>query len=250
MARPKRFNADYFSHDAGMRDDPKVKALRNKFGITGYAIWCMFLEVLTNSDHFKREIDEMEMEILAADFGIEVELFADILSYMLRLRLLQTVGNCEYLSQKLCDRLQSVTDKRRNSAKRGISVTESTQSKGKETKEEESTNSSSWLDTAKTEYLDFCEKYFLMLKENGKVKKNTNWKTEAWYKAARLLVERDGETLVKMYQALQHVSDNIDDQYFPQVWSVPSLREKWLKVDTHSQRNSPATFDPNKWVMN
>ena len=134
MARPKRHNADYFSHDSGMRDDPKIKALRNKFGITGYAVWCMMLEVLTNSDYFKRQIDEIETEILAADFGIDADLFSAILSYMLKLKLLQSVDNCEYLSQKLTDRLQPVIDKRRNSSKKEVSVTESTQSKVKESK--------------------------------------------------------------------------------------------------------------------
>ena len=134
MARPKRNNADYFSHDAGMRNDPKVKALRNKFGNDGYAVWCMMLEVLTASDYFTRSIDEIEIEILSADFGIEPELFSEILSYMVRLRLLQTGDNSEYLSQKLTDRLQSVVDKRRNSKPKGVSVTESTQSKVKESK--------------------------------------------------------------------------------------------------------------------
>jgi len=134
MARPKRNNADYFSHDAGMRNDPKVKALRNKFGNDGYAVWCMMLEVLTASDYFTRSIDEIEIEILSADFGIDPEVFSEILSYMVRLRLLQTGDNCEYLSQKLTDRLQSVVDKRRNSGRKGVSVTESTQSKVKETK--------------------------------------------------------------------------------------------------------------------
>lgn len=134
MARPKRNNADYFSHDAGMRNDPKVKALRNKYGCTGYSVWCMMLEVLTESDFFTRSIDEIEIEILSADFGIEADLFSEILQYMLRLRLLQTGNNCEFLSQKLTDRLQPVIDKRSNSRKRVVSVTESTQSKVKESK--------------------------------------------------------------------------------------------------------------------
>jgi len=137
MARPKRHNADYFSHDAGMRNDPKVKALRNKFGNDGYAVWCMMLEVLTASDYFTRSIDEIEIEILSADFGIDSDLFTEILSYMVRIRLLQTGDNCEYLSQKLTDRLQPVTDKRRNSANKGVTVTESTQSKVKESKVKE-----------------------------------------------------------------------------------------------------------------
>ena len=119
--------------------------------------------------------------------------------------------------------------------------------------EQNNNNSLSWLDTAKTEYLDFCEKYFNMLKDNGKVKKNMNWKTEAWYKAARLLVERDGASLERMYTVLDYVNKNIDGQYFPQVWSVPSLREKWLNVEAHRERNdqqlaSKSTFDPTTWT--
>ena len=134
MARPKRNNADYFSHDAGMRNDPKVKALRNKYGCTGYSVWCMMLEVLTESDFFTRALDEIEIEILSADFGIDADLFSEIIQYMLRLRLLQTADNGELLSQKLTDRLQPVVDKRRNSSKKGVSVAESTQSKVKESK--------------------------------------------------------------------------------------------------------------------
>lgn len=111
---------------------------------------------------------------------------------------------------------------------------------------EQNNTSLSWLDTAKTEYLDFCELYFKMLKNNGKVKKNTNWKTEAWYNAARLLVERDGENLERMHQVLGYVSKNIDDQYFPQVWSVPSLREKWLKIKSHVQRNGTKTHSTGR----
>jgi hypothetical protein len=134
MARPKRNNADYFSHDIGMRNDPKIKALRNKFGCTGYSVYCMMLEVLTGSDFFKRRIDDIEIEILSADFGIEAELFSEILQYMLRLRLLQSGDSCEYLSQKLTERLQPVIDKRSNSRKKAVTVTESTQSKVKESK--------------------------------------------------------------------------------------------------------------------
>lgn len=137
MARPIRNNADYFSHDASMRDDPKIKAMRNKFGITGYAVYCMMLEVLTSSDFFQREVDEIEIEILSADFGIDADLFTEIIAYMVRLKLLQTVDNCTYLSQKLTDRLQAVTDKRQKARDRAVSVTESTQRKEKKKKVKE-----------------------------------------------------------------------------------------------------------------
>ena len=55
MARPKRYNADYFSHDSGMRDDPKVKALRNKFGIVSYK-----REILVKIDNaYTNNIDKL-----------------------------------------------------------------------------------------------------------------------------------------------------------------------------------------------
>lgn len=38
MARPNKNNAEYFSHDADMRNDVKVKALRRRFSHTGYAV--------------------------------------------------------------------------------------------------------------------------------------------------------------------------------------------------------------------
>ena len=76
-----------------------------------------------------------------------------------------------------------------------------------------------------------------MLLENGKVKKNTNWKTEAWYNAARLLVERDGENIERMYRVLNYTNKNINDKYYPQVWSLPSLREKWMKIKSYFERN-------------
>jgi len=46
MARPIKLNADYFSHDAGMRNHRKIKSVRQKFGINGYGIWCMLIEYL------------------------------------------------------------------------------------------------------------------------------------------------------------------------------------------------------------
>ena len=42
MARPKKNNAEYFTHDADMRNDVKIKALRRNFPTQGmpYGITC------------------------------------------------------------------------------------------------------------------------------------------------------------------------------------------------------------------
>ena len=60
MARPIKNNADYFTHDSQMRNHRKIKALRYKFGLIGYAVYNMLLEVLTNAENFKFEWDELE----------------------------------------------------------------------------------------------------------------------------------------------------------------------------------------------
>jgi uncharacterized phage protein (TIGR02220 family) len=45
--------AYYFSHDANARHDPKILALRSEFGIEGYGIYWVVVEMLREHDEFK-----------------------------------------------------------------------------------------------------------------------------------------------------------------------------------------------------
>ena len=152
MARPKKENAEYFSHDTNMRNDPKVRALRKKFK-DGYAVYNMFLEYLTDCNFFECEMQELEYEILSGDFDVEVEILKDILNYCVKVGLLNNTENT-FFSNGLKKRLQPVLDKRNNAKdkflqikqkeievkeqKSIVSVTETTQSKVKESKVKES----------------------------------------------------------------------------------------------------------------
>lgn len=89
MARPKKNNAEYFSHDADMRNDVRIKALRRKFSHTGYAVWSYLLETLTDSDFFEVEWEEINIELLAADYDVTVEDLHSIVGYCLKIGLLQ-----------------------------------------------------------------------------------------------------------------------------------------------------------------
>lgn len=156
MARPKKNNADYFSHDNSMRNDDKIKAVRRKFWLEWYAIWCMLLEKLTESDNFEIILDGISYELISWDFEIPSDLLKNIVDYLILLKLLVKENNIIY-SNWLKERLQSVIDKRnrnrdnisdrkrddsgkfvtetdRNSTTPGISVTETPQSKVKESK--------------------------------------------------------------------------------------------------------------------
>ncbi|EKT4500969.1 DUF4373 domain-containing protein [Flavobacterium psychrophilum] len=155
MARPKRENAEYFSHDANMRNDPKIKALRKKFK-EGYSVYNMFLEYLTDCRFFEVEMTDLEYEIMSGDFDVETEILIDILNYCVKIGLLNKTENV-FFSNGLKKRLQPVLDKR-NKAKTSflsqfatetekkeekvqkslVSVTETTQSKVKESKVKES----------------------------------------------------------------------------------------------------------------
>lgn len=92
MARPKKNNADYYTHDADMRNDVKIKALRRKFSHTGYAVWNYLLETLTDSDFFEVEWEEINVELLAADYDVSVEELTEIVDYCVKIGLLQRAG--------------------------------------------------------------------------------------------------------------------------------------------------------------
>lgn len=120
MARPTKNNAEYFSHDADMRNDVKIKALRRRFQHTGYAVWCFLLEVLTDGEFFEIDYGELNRELLAADFDVSVEKLEEIVEYCCKLNLLQlTDNNCLY-SEAHKKRFASLITKRERDRERLI----------------------------------------------------------------------------------------------------------------------------------
>lgn len=125
MARPKRNNAEYFSHDADMRNDVRIKALRRKFSHAGYAVWNYILEILTDADFFAIEWDEIQVELLSGDFDVEPGELSEIVDYCLKLGLLQK-ENGKLFSKKHQERFSSLISKREYNKNR-VSVTETKQ---------------------------------------------------------------------------------------------------------------------------
>lgn len=113
MARPKKLNAEFFPHDVDMRNDLKVKALRNKFGPQGYAYWCMTLEHLGNCNYFEYEWTELNIELLATDFNISSDELNDFVAYCMKLELLQIDNGfltCNRFTERLVGSLGSKRD--------------------------------------------------------------------------------------------------------------------------------------------
>jgi len=147
MARPSKNFCDYFPHDRDMRNHKKIRALRNKFGITGYAIWSLLLEYLTGANYNKFEYTDLEFELIAGDFGVSVTEITDVVNYCIKLELL-FLKNGFIHSPSLDDNLLPVYEKRQtargesskqpringqfannNTESSGVSVTEMPQSR-------------------------------------------------------------------------------------------------------------------------
>ena len=64
MARPIKNNADYFPHETGMRNDRRIKSLRKRHGAEGYGIYCMLLEVLTDSQGLQVKLTDLEQQLI------------------------------------------------------------------------------------------------------------------------------------------------------------------------------------------
>lgn len=119
MARPKKNNADYFTHDADMRNDPKIRALRKRYSHMGYAVWSFLLEYLTDCDFFRVEWSELNVELLAADFDVAADELREVVDYCVKLGLL-TIEEDKFLTcEKLQERMKPLVEKRirRNEAK-------------------------------------------------------------------------------------------------------------------------------------
>jgi hypothetical protein len=109
MARPLKNNADYFTHDAVMRNHRKVKALRNRFKSDGYSFWCMILELLTESDNFQIGINDQELELISCDFDMPMDTLKSLIDYCVKLELLQLqndILSCSHLRNRFSGLLE------------------------------------------------------------------------------------------------------------------------------------------------
>lgn len=112
MPKPNKNSADYFSHDCDMRNDIKIRALRRKYGNTGYAVWCYMLETLTGSENFFAPYNAVSKELMAADFDIQVSELEAIIEYCQQLNLLQMTDDGQIFSQAHQRRFEDMLIKR------------------------------------------------------------------------------------------------------------------------------------------
>ena len=150
MARPSRNNADYFTHDADFRNDRRIKAIRSEFGIAGYGVVVMLLEILTNADGTQLCTDGVEIDLLAGDLGVSVTEINRLLQLAERIGYFTRNETGHLICPDLNQALEPVFEKRNRSRSvaqiarerqsvtaKPVSVTEIPQSRVEESKVED-----------------------------------------------------------------------------------------------------------------
>lgn len=108
-------NAYYFSHDANARNDPKIKALRRKYGLAGYAKYFIIIEMLREAEDYELPTEQFVYDCLADEFNessTDVEQMLNDLSTTFKL--LENDGS-KFWSESLKNRM-SFMDKRKEQA--------------------------------------------------------------------------------------------------------------------------------------
>lgn len=117
MARPIKDDADYFSHDKNMRNDDRIRALRKKFGYMGYALWCMLLERLTDSEGFKlRYQTNIDKDLLIGDLNTDGDDLDNVIQYAIELELFKLESGMLF-SERLIKNFQPLINKRNRQRK-------------------------------------------------------------------------------------------------------------------------------------
>jgi hypothetical protein len=243
MARPRKDNADYFSHDNNMRNDTKILALRTKFGNKGYAIWNMLLEVLTDAEEFKIELSKLDYELLAGDFRVDTEELKEVVKYLVEIRLLTKEYDAQiYYSENLIKRLKPVMDKRvrareqseqqirqkdgtfggfsgNNTEQPAVSVSETPQSKVKESKGKESKVKTS-------EPSSQVQEIFSLFYST--INRNIDFANKTQRKAVEDMIRLQGFDRVK--QVTELAIQAYGQQYAPVITTPLQLKDKWAQL--------------------
>ena len=125
MARPKKNNADYFSHDANARNNPKIRHLKKKFGAIGYMLYFETLELLCGSDFHEFEIpkDDLDYELLADDLGVDPTDLKSFWDYTIKKKIFQSSkrkGGIFIRNMDLTESLQPLYNKRARQSEKVI----------------------------------------------------------------------------------------------------------------------------------
>jgi len=109
----------WFKHDKNARRDPKVQALRAKYGPEGYGIYFMLIEVMAEQAGYKLQKFPLMVAGLSVDLGIKEELLEKILCFITNECELFKQDDTHIWSESLLRRMSAYDDTRKKRAESG-----------------------------------------------------------------------------------------------------------------------------------
>ena len=80
MARKNKIGLDYFSHDVEMFNDIKIKFIKAKHGLIGYAIFLRLLENIYKENGYFIQIDDKFNILFADDNKLDIDVYINVLN--------------------------------------------------------------------------------------------------------------------------------------------------------------------------
>ena len=80
MARKNKIGLDYFSHDVEMFNDIKIKFIKAKHGLIGYAIFLRLLENIYKENGYYIQIDDKFNILFADDNKLDINVYINVLN--------------------------------------------------------------------------------------------------------------------------------------------------------------------------
>lgn len=220
----------WFKHDSNARNDIKIQALRHDYGVAGYGMFFMIIEIMRESDNNRLPYNKkFSMVGIARDLGVEVGLLSAFIESCINDYEL-FVCDCEYFwSESLNQRLHEheiAKEKRRiDGAKGGRPKKQAEQIEApvedKPAPKEfstEKTNNDYEFSNEKTSNkkqekkpveeveLDYCDDVMQLvnLLSSKMTENNPNCKLPSdfkkWYNEIRLMIDKDGYTFQQIYE--------------------------------------------------
>jgi len=101
----------YFQHDSNARNDPKIKALINKYGLEGYGRFWVIIEMLRESSKYMLEDEDYIWEAIAEHMKIDLlETHKFIDDCINKFKLLERNEDGSFFSLALLERMKKLDE--------------------------------------------------------------------------------------------------------------------------------------------
>lgn len=112
MARPIKTNADYFPHSANFRNDVKIRAIRTRYGLIGYAVVMCLMEMISDANNLELEWNELNQELISCDIGVELDVLLSVVEYGVKIQFFNVLDG-KLTSTILSELLEHLFQKRK-----------------------------------------------------------------------------------------------------------------------------------------